>query len=136
VAKSPEASAEARPLLEQALVLDPEFAEAYAVLAFCHWMGWLHLGEMREPNRTLALSAATSAVTIDPNDAGGHMSLGIVRLYDFEHAEAKAAFETALRVDPNHADSWALISDLLVMQGRSRESVDRPPLGGPLGMLV
>ncbi|MBP2235291.1 TolB-like protein/class 3 adenylate cyclase [Sinorhizobium kostiense] len=122
-AQSPNNVPEARRLLEQALALDPEFAEAYATLAFCHWMGWLHLGEAREPNRTLALSAAQRAVALDSRDAGGHMVFALVKLYDFEHIKAEEAFWAALRLDPNHADSWALMSDLMVMQGRSAEAI-------------
>ncbi len=123
VAELPISAAQARPLLEQVLALDPELAEAHAMLALCHWMSWLHFGEAREPNRTLALSAAKRAISLDPSDPCGHMVLAVTELYDFRHTEAEAAFATALRVDPNHADSWAFVSDLMTLQGRAAEAI-------------
>jgi cytochrome c-type biogenesis protein CcmH/NrfG len=37
--------------------------------------------------------------------------------------QAESAFGAALRADPNHADGWALMSDLMVMQGRAAEAI-------------
>jgi cytochrome c-type biogenesis protein CcmH/NrfG len=34
---------EARRLFEQAIALDPDYAEAHAYLAWTHWMGWVNL---------------------------------------------------------------------------------------------
>jgi TolB-like protein len=115
---------EARRLFEQAIALDPEYAEAHAYLAWAHWMGWVNWFEPEDPHRRLALELARRAVALDPNDAWAHTVLGFVLPYEHEYEESAAHFETALRLDPNHADTYSLRSDMLVMEGRALEAVE------------
>ena len=119
-----EAGKEARRLFEQAIALDPEYAEAHAYLAWAHWMGWVNWFEPADPHRRLALEIAHRAVGLDPNDALAHTVLGFVLQYEHEYEASAAHFETALRLDPNHADTHSLRSDFLVMQGRPLEAVE------------
>ena len=115
---------EARRLFEQAVALDPEYAEAYAWLAQTHWMGWVNWFEPAEPHRPLALELARRAVVLDPNNAWAHTVLGFVLQYEHEYEASAAHLETALRLDPNLADTYAFRTDLLVMEGRSLEALE------------
>jgi TolB-like protein/class 3 adenylate cyclase len=119
-----EAGKEARRLFEQAIALDPDYAEAHAHLAWTHWMGWVNWFEPADPHRRLALEIARRAVALDPNDAWAHTVLGFVLEYEHEHEESTAQLETALQLDPNHADTYALRTDLLVMKGRPLEAIE------------
>jgi TolB-like protein/Tfp pilus assembly protein PilF len=115
---------EARRLFEQAIALDPDYAEAHAYLAWTHWMGWVNWFEPAEPHRRQALEIARRAVALDPNDPFAHMVLGFVLEYEHEYEESAAQMEMALRLDPNHADTYALRTDLLVMGGRPLEAIE------------
>jgi tetratricopeptide (TPR) repeat protein len=79
---------------------------------------------MMEPNRSLALTAARTAVALDPEDAGGHMILGYIRLYGGDWREAVSEFDAALRIDPNHADTWAMLTDRMVFEGKAAAAID------------
>ena len=124
VADSCEANRAARALIMKAIELDPDFAEAHAWLAINYWMGWAQLGDMPEPNCGLALIAARKAVALDPDDASGHMILGYIRLYAGDWREAVAEFDTALRINPNHADTWAMLTDRMVFESKPGEAID------------
>jgi tetratricopeptide (TPR) repeat protein len=115
---------EARRLFEQAIALDPEYAEAHADLAETHWMGWVNWFEPEDPHRRLAMDFARRAVALDPNNAWAHTVLGFVLQYEHEYEASAAHLETALRLDPNHADTYALRTDLLVMEGRPLEAIE------------
>ena len=51
IEQSPQAAREAQLLLQQAIALDPGYAEAHRWLALNLWMGWAHWGEPMDPNR-------------------------------------------------------------------------------------
>jgi TolB-like protein/Tfp pilus assembly protein PilF len=115
---------EARRLFEEAIALDPDYAEAHAFLAWTHWMSWVNWFEPADPHRRLALEIARRAVAIDPNDAWAHTVLGFVLEYEQEYEESTIHIETALRLDPNHADTYNIRADLLVMEGRPLEAIE------------
>jgi tetratricopeptide (TPR) repeat protein len=115
---------EARRLFEQAITLDPEYAEPHARLAMTHWFAWTNWFEPVEPHRRLALEIARHAVDLAPNDPYAHLTLGFVLEYEHEYDASAAEVATALRLDPNHADTYATQTDLLVMEGRPLEAIE------------
>jgi TolB-like protein/class 3 adenylate cyclase len=121
--ESPLAAREAHLLLEQSIALDPNFAEAHRWLAFNRFIAWVHWGEPTDPNRAQAIALAHKAVELDPNDAGARWVLGHILHYERRFAEAEAGFEVALRLDPNHADAWAMGSNLAVFGGRPEDGI-------------
>jgi TolB-like protein/Tfp pilus assembly protein PilF len=114
---------EARQLFQRAVILDPDYAEAHAYLAWTHWMGWVNWFEPTDPHRGLALKIARRAVALDPNDPIARLVLGFVLQYEHQAEESANQIEAALRLDPNHADTYALRTDLLVMEGRPLEAI-------------
>ena len=122
--QSPESNKLARALLEEAIALDPDFAEAHVWLALSYWFETTNWGEGVASNREQVRSLAQTAMSLDPNEASAHMILGYVHLYGGEWHEAVSEFETALRINPNHADTWALLSDWKVYEGQTAEAVN------------
>ena len=43
--------------------------------------------------------------------------------YEFRAEESDAAFAMALKLDPNHADAWAELSDISVLSGRITDAL-------------
>jgi TolB-like protein len=120
----PKAFKTGRLLLEKAVILDPAYAEAHAWLAVSYWASWVFWNEPADPYRALALTAAGRAVALDPNDPMTHFALGLVQLYERCRAEAAAAFQTALRLNPNFAETWNWLSELMLQDGRPLDAID------------
>lgn len=115
---SPIAAREGFLLLERAIAIDPDYAEAHAWLALSHWIGWVHWGWPEAHHRRRAVEIAGRAVELDPNAACCRWIQGMLLAYESRWEESDAAFATALKLDPNHADAWAELSDISVLAGR------------------
>ncbi len=100
---TPEDNLLAQGLLEQAIAIDPEFAQAQAVLAvsliFGVQMGW------QDSDAVLpsAERAALAAVRIDNEDPWAHLAIAFVNARLGRIANSLAAFEIALRLNPSFA---------------------------------
>ena len=111
-------------LFQQALDLDPDFAEAYAGMAdaylvLSNW-GWM---DHRDGHRR-GIAAAERALELDSLNAGAYASLGALHLWstrDWERSEEY--FQRAIQLDPEYAYTHYWYSALLSALGRHRQSV-------------
>lgn len=122
---SPEASRESRLLLQRAIMLDPQYAQAHRFLAVNLWQGWVQWGEPAETNRLAAVATAEKAVMLDPNDAGCHLALGQLLAYERRWAESDKEFAAALEIDPNYADAWMILAENSVLRGQPDVAIER-----------
>jgi adenylate cyclase len=110
--------AKARGLLEQALVLDPEYVSAWTGLSLAHWFdarfGW---SDTPEESFRLAYSAAQKALSLDDTDPVVHGLMGCIHLYLREYEQAIREAERAIALGPNHALVHALASHILRFSG-------------------
>ncbi|MBZ9810440.1 MULTISPECIES: winged helix-turn-helix domain-containing tetratricopeptide repeat protein [unclassified Mesorhizobium] len=124
VMHSPAGNDLARILLSKAAELDPNLAEAYAWLAVSHYNAAIQYGEDFNTNQALGLAYAQKAMSIDVSDPMAHSVLGFVRLCEGMLEEAESALQTALRINPNHADTMVNMAGLRVLQGRPHDAVE------------
>ena len=124
VTQTPDTNRTARQLLQRAIELDPEFAEAHAWLARSHEFGWKYGGEAREPHHSLALQAAQRCLDLDPENVDAHMIMGNLLMYEGTLDKAEAELKTALSIDPNNANAWAWLGELKVSQGLAPDAVE------------
>ncbi len=120
---------------ERAVALDPAFARAYAGLA----LAWSRLaidGWTADPEEALEKAAhyAQKAASINPSVPQIHFVLAQVDLFRRQYQRAAAAATTAITLDPNYADAYALLAWILQYAGRSdqaeallREALKRNP---------
>ncbi|CAN7758226.1 adenylate/guanylate cyclase domain-containing protein [Mesorhizobium sp. LjNodule214] len=108
-----------------AIEADPEYARGYIELA---WLDIRRLkwGEASDPDAALAraLDAATTATTLDPNDADCHWMLGLIHLWKRDHAKSIVCYERARTISPNHPDLLADMCDMLGYAGRPEEAIE------------
>jgi tetratricopeptide (TPR) repeat protein len=72
-----------------------------------------------------AIASARRAVALGPGDAETQIALGYVQLYAGNHAEAAAAVETALRLDPNLSAINRQIAGLVfLVQGNNEKAIE------------
>src|SRR5215813_9117306 len=118
------AAREACFLMERAIALDPDYAEAHRWLALNLWLGWEFWDLPTDSNRARSVAEAERAVALDPNDAGNRWVLGVILGHEGRWADSDAEFEATFKLDPNHADAWAMRSDLLTMNGQPTKAID------------
>jgi adenylate cyclase len=89
---------------KKAIALDPNFAWAYARLAFFYLHSYfrdLYQGETAQRALELALETAKKAVVIDGNDSECHRALGMVYLNCKSYELARRHLDMAAKLNPN-----------------------------------
>ncbi len=93
---------EAKRLLGKAVAMDPEFASAFAQLAFVNWVSipW-GLADDNATAAELARDAAKRAASLDPNEPMAHYVLGRLHMYDGEMEMAIGEMQHAVAINSN-----------------------------------
>jgi TolB-like protein/tetratricopeptide (TPR) repeat protein len=94
----------ARELLGRAIQIDPDYARAYAELAWTHIDEWFNLG--KDEDLEMGFGYAQSAARLDPEDSTCQRVLGMAHLFLRRYQEAGDQIERALSINPN--DIWAV----------------------------
>ena len=112
---------------QQAVQIDPSYAQAYGLMALSYWMSSVnaygHLTDAEAADKTRA--AAAKALAIDDTLAEPHVALGFVMLYhEWDWAGAERELKRAIELNPNfglaHYSAYAW---WLVFMGRQDEAV-------------
>jgi TolB-like protein/Tfp pilus assembly protein PilF len=117
-------NAMAQELLEQAIATDPNCAQALAVLAVSHIFGARMGWEDVAAATTAAERAAFAAFRADSEDPWAHLALGCTYPYLGRVEDALAAFESALRLNPNFSLAQGCYGLVLSWCGRWREGAE------------
>jgi serine/threonine-protein kinase len=128
---------------EEAIKKDPNYALAYSGLADAYLFG-PGVGQevtQKEAHRR-ARAAATKALSLDPQLGEAHASVAEVLLFDdWDFAGAEREFKRALELNPGYAEGHHQYSHLLLLLGRTNESlietnkfleldpISEPPIG-------
>ena len=118
---------QARKLFEQAIVLDPDYADAHAGLA----RAWFDLTQLSTLSLKDALpkvrEEANQALALDPRNVSALVELGNA---DATEAEAKTYYQRALAIDPSNAIAhldYALVLPLQQELAQTLEAVQLDP---------
>ena len=120
-----EDNVKAKEMFVRAIELDPDYAPAYAGLA---WVlvhdsnqGW-----STDPKASLelALEHARRAVLLDDGLAKAHMVLGDVFCWMKRHEQAVAEGRRAIALDPSYADGHMALAYYLVTSGQAEKAVE------------
>jgi TolB-like protein/DNA-binding winged helix-turn-helix (wHTH) protein len=114
----------AQELLEKAIALIPDYAQANAVLAVSHTFGAQMGWEDRTIATPVAERAALAATRADPDDPWAHLALATANVYRGRIDDALAAFEQVLRLNPNFSVALGFYGLVLTWVGRLKEGGD------------
>lgn len=108
----------AKPFFKRAIELDPQFADAHALLAWTYLRGSLFSGG-QDPDNSLvqAERIAKHAVKLGKNRGVPYLVLGLVQLFQLKHLEAISSVERALALNPNDANGYATLAFVLNYAG-------------------
>jgi TolB-like protein/class 3 adenylate cyclase len=120
-----EANLRARALYNEAVRLDPTYARAYAGLSRTHNYDWrYHWSEDATRSSEISLELARQAVKLDEGDSRGHAELGWAMLYRQQLPASIAAYEMALKLNPNNADVMAMMADAVSYSGDPARAIE------------
>jgi adenylate cyclase len=114
----------ARPLLEQAISIDPGFASAHAGLAEIHMLYWLNQWSddpVRECER--AVEYAEAAIRLNPRDPYGHWSLAGILIWRREFERSLALSYRALELDPAILMGYNTVGSAMLGLGRAADAL-------------
>jgi tetratricopeptide (TPR) repeat protein len=123
--RTPETLNQAVDYFTQAVVRDPQYAEAYVGLADCYNL--LREYSLMPPSEAYprAQAAAKRAIALDDSLSGAHSALGFVDFYwSWDAAGAQREFVRALTLDPNSAVAHYWYGTFLMHLGRFSESLE------------
>jgi len=123
--RTPESLNQAVDYFTQAVVRDPQYAEAYVGLADCYNL--LREYSLMPPGDAYprAQAAAKRAIALDDSLSGAHSALGFVDFYwSWDAAGAQREFVRALTLDPNSAVAHYWYGTFLLHLGRFSESLE------------
>ena len=115
----------ARDQLGQAIVIDPNFAIAFAWRAIVSAVEYFNDWTDREPHPLDAgLADAEKACALDPNEPHGHYARGLVMIWRRDLDAALAAEDRAIELDPNMAGAYAARGNVLDFSGHPERAID------------
>jgi TolB-like protein/DNA-binding SARP family transcriptional activator len=126
------ANREARPILEQLLVRNPDYAPAWALLSAAYGADSNRIARSRPADEALRVrkeldpkreAAARRAIELDPNLADGYRALGATELSRQKLLLSEDLMSEALALDPNNQDTLFSYGNLLVGVGRLKEAL-------------
>jgi adenylate cyclase len=120
---SKESNIQARQMYEKAIALDPAFAMAYAGLAWTYYEEWANQWNQNPQSLERASELAKKAVALGNSLPSAHRLLGHIYLLKRQYEEAIAEQEEAVKLDPNNADSYASLADVLTWAGSPQRAI-------------
>jgi TolB-like protein len=119
------ANREARQFFERAIVLDRQYADAYA------WNGKAYLdvvnfGWAEDLDRAVqqALEMGMKAVSLDSDSAAGHRVIGLVHVLRSEYDQASAEIDRVLAINPSDSVALQARAEMLLWLGHFDESIE------------
>ncbi len=110
-------------LAEDAIVRDPQFARAYAILAGANLMHLDH-GYSRPEALSQGEAAARRALALAPHHPGAHASMGVVAAHRGDWLAAEGHFKSAFEYDDGSGRIPARYSEIVLHStGRVREAL-------------
>lgn len=123
---SKESTFEAQKLLQQAIDLDPNFAEAYALLgwtyAYSMMNGW---GKDREELHKKALDLSDRALALHDQIPMAYFTRGLVYRDQKLYGKALIEAEKVIAIDPSYANGHVLLATLMYYAGRAEDGLER-----------
>ena len=125
---------------QQAVAIDPDYAQAWAALAEAQMLLPHYFLELPDTAFPAGEAAARRALAIDPDTAAAYVALAMMYRVQWKWKQADAAFQRALRIAPGDAEAADQYGQFLLAEGRLHEAlaqIDRAqrldPLSGIIG---
>jgi adenylate cyclase len=118
-----ETNEEAQRMFEQAIVLDDQYANAYAGLGFTYYEIWAQLWSPDPKSLDRAYEMATKSLALDDANPTAYTLLSHVYLWRRQHELAITAQERAIALEPNNSLYYRDLAEILIFAGKPDEAI-------------
>jgi adenylate cyclase len=120
-----EGNAQARLLFEQAIRLDPQYAEAYVYLGRTYLSDFVHQWNPNRQTLQRALELEQQALALDDSLPKAHAVSCWIYIFQAKYESAVAAAERAIALDPNDSEGYAALANAFNFFGeRTTEAIE------------
>jgi len=121
----PEDADKALPLVGKAIELEPDYAAAHAIIAFCHEQRYLR-GGLQEETRSAALGHARQAIAAGSDDAGALAIAGfVIAVVGHDYETALTAFDRSFALSSSSAFALGFSSIVRAWTGDDASAVEQ-----------
>jgi adenylate cyclase len=113
----------ARRMAEEAIALDPKYAEAYALLGFIYYLEVFYGTIRPEDVIPKATELTQKALAMNGSLADAHSTLGLLYWWSGRYDEGIAEAERGVDLDPNSGYAYYALGFLLRMAGKPKEAI-------------
>jgi serine/threonine protein kinase/tetratricopeptide (TPR) repeat protein len=118
------AVADALTHFENAVRIDPAYAQAFASIAYAYSQEATLAKMSGEEAYGRAREAAMRALDLDSSQSAAYYALGLVQFnHDWDWAAASSSFQHAIDLDPGNADAHSQYGEFLTAQGRFTQAL-------------
>ena len=111
--------------LEQAVKLDPNYAEAYTMLGYAYRFFASKTVDSQQKQYAKSKDAIEHALRLNENLADAHAVLGLLKFsYEADFAGAEKEYQRAIQLNSNSPMARALYAHYLMSSGRFNEAID------------
>ena len=119
-----EGETKARELLQQSLAIDPDYVDAWIMLASTHTIdARFGYSESREDSLQAAEEALNRALALDDNNSSALGQFGTLHLMRGEHDKAITARKRALAINPNNSNNIRMLAWAMFASGEPEEAL-------------
>jgi len=121
----PEEADKALPLVGKAIELEPDYAAAHAIIAFCHEQRYLR-GGLQEETRSAALGHARQAIAAGSDDAGALAIAGfVIAVVGHDYETALTALDRSFALSSSSAFALGFSSIVRAWTGDDASAVEQ-----------
>jgi adenylate cyclase len=114
---------QAHQMFERAIELDPRYAQAYSYLGITYLNEWFYRWNFTPQTLERAGELARQVITLDESFPQAHTILGAVYMWQKQHDLAIKEAERAVALDPNLAEGYSTLGNILGIAGRPEEGI-------------
>jgi adenylate cyclase len=120
----PQDANKALTLLDRAIELEPDYAAAHAMIAWCHEQRYLR-GGLHEEVKQAALQHARTAIAVGGDDAAALATAGfVIAVIEYDHETATVAFDRSFALSSSSALALGFSSIVRAWKGDDATAVD------------
>ena len=122
--RTKEANIQAQQMFEKAIALDPQYAEAYAMLGVVYWWNGANQWSPNPQTWERAFALGQQAVTLNDSVFAAHVLLGAIYMGKKQYEQATVEAERAISLAPNSSQGYVTLVAVLNVTGQAEKAIE------------